>query len=277
MQFKIVNCFCSDAEGSGNKAAVIVNHIADKAAKQNIANQIGLPVTVFITDDKNFSFPQLEYFYPATEMPLCLHGTIAAFQVLFDKKKQPVSKFITVVDKRILEVINTNSIIQVKVSKQNVAPVRVDIDFICSLLNLKQDNAINRQLPFAVSSVGSPKLLIPLKSEEILFNLKPDFPLITAWSIKNPVNGLYAYTPAKTHKETSCFIARGFNPKTGHHEDAATGVAAAALALLLKKSILVQQGKNMGNVCHIMTSYVSDDCIFVGGKVSAPFTSTYEN
>lgn len=83
------------------------------------------------------------------------------------------------------------------------------------------------------------KLSVPLKSFELLDVLKPNFDWIAEWSKKNTVNGLYVYTKDVSNNDFN-FCARGFNPKAGHQEDAATGVAAAALSLALKHNIVVR-------------------------------------
>lgn len=84
----IVKCFCSEDDKTGNPAGVYVNQVLDDEIKQQIARNLNLPVTVFISDNKS-DIPQIEYFYPNKKMPLCLHGTLAAAYVflLVDSKK----------------------------------------------------------------------------------------------------------------------------------------------------------------------------------------------
>lgn len=101
-----------------------------------------------------------------------------------------------------------------------------------------------------------------------LLELKPNYELIKKWSIENKVNGLYVYTP-ETHLNSSNFHARGFNPKTGHNEDAATGVAATALSLALKRNITVEQGYSINRPCCIVVTYIDANNILVGGQVTA--------
>ena len=123
---------------------------------------------------------------------------------------------------------------------------------------------ISTHLPMGVASVGSPKLLIPIVSSHELFKLKPNFAIIEKWSIENNVNGVYAYA---RDENDLVFHARGFNPKTGHNEDAATGVAAAVLSMLLKKDIIVKQGRSINQPCSIFVRYLSKESIWVGGLV----------
>lgn len=264
MQLALVDCFCTKAIKSGNRAAVIFDFAGKKSEKQKIAHDLNLPVTVFIAE-KESPTPILEYFYPETEMSLCLHGTIAAGFVLLKQDKS--CRLMTGTDHYPLDITRQDDLVQVKVAQQEIPDVQLDISIICKMLGLADEKSLEYTLPLTLASVGSPKLLIPLKRAEILHKLKPDFSLIKAWSLQNRINGLYVYSLSAGHHSHVHFVARGFNPKTGHQEDAATGVAAAALALSLRQSVVIEQGHHLGAPCTITVSYVNDDCIFVGGRV----------
>ncbi len=129
------------------------------------------------------------------------------------------------------------------------------------------ENDIDNSLPFKITSVGSPKLLIPIKSLETLTQIIPDTETIKTWSIANQVNGFYVYS-AKTINSTANFHARGFNPKGGHVEDAATGVAAATLALAVQKDIIIEQGYTLHKPSELVAHYHNDSRILVGGRVT---------
>lgn len=261
-----MNCFCSDAVDSGNPAAVITNFIGNDSERQYIAKRLAKPVTVFLTSTDEL--PNIKFFYPDTQMPLCLHGTLAAGKLLFGDKNQQQITCLTDEGKSLCISKSEDECLQVKVSVQKFDNFNVDTNIVGKMLHLNDCHDISRDLPFFVSSVGSPKLLVPLKSLKLLSNLKPNFALIKQWSLENKVNGLYVYSNETTW-DNSNYHARGFNPKTGHNEDAATGVAAGALGLALKKNIKVQQGLTMSNPCLISVTYKNPSEIFVGGKVSA--------
>jgi PhzF family phenazine biosynthesis protein len=262
MKMNIINCFSTHESNSGNPAAIVRHFEGNKDNKQILAKRLNLPVTVFLSKviDGNC---HIEYFYPATEMALCLHGTIGAAYILSKEKNLDHLIFLTK-DKKELKTRMLDNVIQVLVSSQSSPSISIDKLQVCNMLNLKEDD-IDLELPFIVSSVCSPKLLIPLKSFESLSILNPKFDLITEWSIKNSINGFYVYTK-DIHRDDFNFYARGFNPKGGHHEDAATGVAAAALSLALKKSIVVGQGKFINRPSKIIVSYENPNNIWVGGN-----------
>jgi PhzF family phenazine biosynthesis protein len=263
MEMNIINCFCIKETGSGNPAAIVRNFTQDENEKQALAKRLNLPVTVFLSEIIDGTY-NIEYFYPETEMSLCLHGTIGAAYIISREKNLVELTFITK-DKKSLKTRIVENAIQVHMSSQSTPSISIDKLKICKMLNLKNDDEIDLELPFLVSSVGSPKLLVPLKTMELLGSLKPNFDLIAEWSIVNAINGFYVYTKYVNSDDFN-FYARGFNPKGGHPEDAATGVAAAALSLALKKDIVVGQGIFLNRPSKIIVSYENQNNIWVGGK-----------
>lgn len=200
-------------------------------------------------------------------MPLCLHGSLAAAKILFATRDEQQLICLTDEGKKLNIRKSAEGYLQIKVSSQEFVEKEIKKEIICNMLNLTNANCITDDLPFCVSSVGSPKLLVPLNSLKLLLELQPDYELIKKWSIENKVNGLYVYT-SEAYLDTSDFHARGFNPKTGHNEDAATGVAAAALSLVLKKNIKIEQGYFLKKPCSIIVTYINPDNILVGGELS---------
>jgi trans-2,3-dihydro-3-hydroxyanthranilate isomerase len=263
MEISIINCFCTNKKNSGNPAAVVSHFNKNKDEKQKLARELNLPVTVFIADSTGETC-KLEFFYPEIEMPLCLHGMLgAAFTLLKDTASENLT--CTTKEGNRFHTRNENNIIQVLVSRQQVPHIPLNKNEICKMLNLESIEEIQSEFPLTVSSVGSPKLLVPLKSFALLSALNPNFELIEKWSRENRVNGLYVYTNDSPNSSLG-FYARGFNPRTGHNEDAATGVAAAALALTLKQSIIVGQGLFMKRESEISVSYANPENVWVGGR-----------
>jgi PhzF family phenazine biosynthesis protein len=261
----LVNCFCSNQENSGNPAAIVTNFTGNDSHRLALANKLSLPVTVFISD-LALNEPIIKFFYPDVKMPLCLHGTLAAAEILIGNKNQKSIIFSTDEGKKLYVSKSDNGYLQVEVASQEIESHEINKEILCRMLNLTTCETILDNLPLCISSVGSPKLLIPLDSLSSLSKLQPDYDLIRKWSIENNVNGIYVYTD-ETYHDSSNFHARGFNPKTGHKEDAATGVAAAALSLALKRNIQVEQGYFMGKPCSIIVTYTNHKRILVGGKI----------
>lgn len=263
----VVNCFCTDQKGSGNPAAVVKNFSGIDSDRLALAKKLGKPVTVFISELAD-NEPELRFFYPDTQMPLCLHGALAAAKILFENKDNQQLICVTNDGKKLCFNRSKEGYLQIKVSLQECEKNEIRKEIICEMLNLQCTSCIDQDLPFCISSVGSPKLLVPLNSLKLLSELQPNYELIKKWSLENKVNGLYVYT-SETYLDSSNFHARGFNPKTGHNEDAATGVAAAALSLVLKKNIKIEQGYFIKKPCSIIVTFINPDNILVGGEISA--------
>ena len=266
MKLQIVNCFCSDEPDSGNPAAIVSEFSGDDRDKQGLAAKLNLPVTVFIFQPDSLQ-PTLEYFYPNSQMPLCLHGTIGAGKILFDLDRSAIKKLKTKSGLQ-LQVTSASDVVQVKVAAQSSPQIKWNSNEVETMLGIKKSD-IATEFPYTTASVGSPKLLVPLRSPTLLAHLQPNFAQIAKWSEKHKINGLYVYACSK-QRSSDFFSARGFNPRTGHNEDAATGVAAGALATCLKHNLVVEQGHFINKPCRIFATYNKSDDIWVGGKVIKP-------
>ncbi len=258
----IVKCFCDEDDKSGNLAGIYIDQYISNEDKQQIASRLNLPVTVFVTNAKN-DIPLVEFFYPSRKMPLCLHGTLAAGYVLFSEFKLS-NMSVRAPGGQILNLNrNASNYFEVEVTPDQFEQPSLSLLKASQLLNIDISD-INKDLPFAVASVGSPKLLVPISTRDNLDNLNPDYVEIENWSLENKINGIYAYFYDPV---TDIFYARGFNPVTGHKEDAATGVAAAALSSQLSRNIIVKQGQILGMPCKINLRFVSPNSIWVGGEI----------
>ena len=269
MFLKILNCFCTDSPNSGNPAGVIFNFSGNKTEKQKLAQQRQLPVIVFV-DQVDSDIPILQFFYPNLETNLCLHGALAAGFLLMNQRRAEHMTVSNTVGKLLQAIKLGNQIVQIKVSAEPAAPTyNPDQRVLKQLLNLADFNEISTDLPMTVASVGSPKLFIPLRSAESLATLHPNFDLIKQWSLDNKINGLYIYASESTHP--LLLQARAFNPKTGQNEDAATGVAAAALAVVFKKDLIIKQGHFISKSSQLTVTYYHPEEIYVGGKIVENF------
>lgn len=263
MKISIVNCFCTNETDSGNPAGVVFDYTDNDEAKQELAKKLALPVTVFVSNEH--ATPLLRFFYPEREMDLCLHGSLGAAFLLMQKRNGNELLCLTRTGKP-LQFTQSNDLTQVKIAAEPVEVTKIDEALVFKMLNLASTEMIDRNLPFHVASVGSPKLLVPLKSLTILTQLQPNLALIKDWSLQNKVAGIYCYT-TDTYHSSADFHARAFNPQTGHKEDAATGVAAAALSSVLQKSIVIEQGYFVNKPSQISVNYIDDKNIYVGGKM----------
>ncbi|NYH14737.1 PhzF family phenazine biosynthesis protein [Paraburkholderia bryophila] len=245
-------------EGTGN-AAIVVEHAAlAEAERLAFAREQNAAATVFV-ETNAAGETQLDYFYPHMRSPLCLHATLAASAVFFERNPEiERTRFVTSLRGQVLEVTRLDQSLFVEVSPQRCPPLSVDVDVAARLLQTDPANLIG--LP-RLASVGSAKLLVEVADQPLLDALQPDLPAIVSWGREQGVSGLYVY--CRLHDEV--YAGRNFNHLEPHAEDPATGVAAGALASLLERDITVLQGDALGQPCTLQARY-TNGTVQVGGR-----------
>lgn len=249
MDIRIVNVFSINNKG-GNPCAIVDyanNLTAEKM--QTKATLLDFPETIFIIQNKNQYI--LRFFATKGELPLCCHGALGAAFYLFNSNcLQPI--YIQSYHKQTkIDVEYSNDLIAMSIKNNGIIlDSKIDFSTISKLLAIDQIS-IDKQLPCAIASIGSPKLLVPIINRNILFDMVPNLDLITHWSKKYSVNGIYAYSK-DTENTNSSYVGRSFNPLFSHQEDIATGAAAAALCQLISKdkvkleaNYIIEQGSNL--------------------------------
>lgn len=205
----------------------------------------------------------LDFYYPHARSPLCLHASLAAANHIWKTGQHGGVLLLTSsMEKQPLAFDRAGDNIFVSVDIQQTDFPDVSISNLTKLLRC--DAGVLVSSP-EVASVGSPKLLVELASEDALYSLRPDLDGITEWGRTNGVNGCFAYT--RMGASPNQYAGRNFNHLDATLEDAATGVAAGALSVRLNADITVFQGRNLDNPCVIRASRTAGK-ISVGGRVA---------
>lgn len=266
----------TDDSSRGNPAAVVEYRGWPDAKLLEIARNSGAPVTVFV----QFSSDQekdavLRFFSSEQEMTFCGHGTLAAGAFMLQQYERD----------RLQVVCGSGTPIVIAKSPQGhyyfkterarrlaMIPDRIEVAHMLG----RDPGDILDNAPFCAASIGSPKLLVPLRHLNALDEMKPKFEKIKEWSGKYRINGVYAYAfhepEEKAPDHGAVYIhARGFNPLFGIPEDAATGVAAGALGDLLfqgggPSAYVISQGKHVGAESEIRVE-VKAESVEIGGFV----------
>lgn len=245
----IIHAFADHRKG-GNPAGVVLD-ADDLSSKEKlkIAAEVGLSETAFVSRSDVADF-KLDFFTPNKQIPHCGHATVATFSYL----KQ------------------TGRVVKDKPSKETIDGVRQiffdgDLAFMeqrapgfisiamedetLSLAGLQigNEDLIAGLRPIIVNT-GNNFLIVPVQSEDILQQLKPDLQIIESISEKYDLIAFYVYTPAKTHDAIA--TTRMFGPYYGIPEEAATGMAAGPLACYLHRydnmndnKVVITQGRFM--------------------------------
>jgi PhzF family phenazine biosynthesis protein len=257
MRIQEVKCF-GELAGQGNPALVVTEDDSNMDERSNFA-RIRNATCVFLDPcDASGVLCSLDYFYPHTRSPLCLHATLAAALVLLAGQDGPVVVKTALRGQR-MSLSRRGDDYLVHLSRQAAPQIEVADDLVRSLLMVPEMAFLSTPV---VASVGSPKLLIEVADVIALYALRPDLARISAWGKQNGVSGCYAYC----RRGDDQFEGRNFNHLDPALEDSATGVAAGALTEILGHGITLHQGFAVGKSCRIVTSMEGNQ-IFVGGKV----------
>jgi PhzF family phenazine biosynthesis protein len=245
-------------DGSGNAALVVEESALAEAERLTFARLQDASATVFVESNAAGDM-QLDYYYPHARSPLCLHATLAASAVFFERYPETGRvRFVTGMHRQVLEVERIEANIFVGVSAQRCPDLAIDIAETARLLRIEAGELTG--VP-RLASVGSAKLLVEVTEPAVLAAMSPDLAGIAGWSRQHGVSGMYAYCRV----DDDVYAGRNFNHLEPRFEDAATGVAAGALALSLERNITLLQGDALGQPCTLQARY-GNGAVQIGGR-----------
>ncbi|MFN0158820.1 MAG: PhzF family phenazine biosynthesis protein [Bacteroidota bacterium] len=250
----ILSAFVDDGVG-GNPAGVVLD--AEKYSKQErqtIAAKVGLSETAFVSSSTVADY-KLEFFTPTEQIPHCGHATIATFSFLAQKgllKKTKSSKETVDGIRNIYLTDNLTFMEQTAPRYTVVGPQTpgVNTHLVMDSLFLNSANLPDNLFPI-IANTGNNFLLIPLRNEETLAKIRPEFGSVERISKLLDLVGYYAFT-TQGGGEHGDAVARMFGPAYGIPEESATGMAAGPLACYLhdvlgvkKQRYIIKQGQFM--------------------------------
>lgn len=223
----------------GNPAGVVSN--ADGLSQtqmQQIARELNNSETAFIlTPPKGADYDvEVRFFTPTMEVPLCGHATIAAHYVRAIEGKHTAGRALQKTKAGILAVDtlwqNGDFAIQMTQARPQIqAPL--DESVVQALIKALRINSsdLRADCPVCVAGTGHAKVMIGIKSLNLLHSLAPDMSALASISAKTECNGFYVFTL----DENDEFLAHGrmFAPAIGINEDPVTGNANGPLGAYL--------------------------------------------
>lgn len=239
---------------------VIEDRSSSPSARQAFARARNVTCVWIDPSDEPDVVAVVDYFYPHTRSPLCLHASLAVGRRLFalHGAENELTVKTAMGGQRLGLSAGTHDAVFVRLQAQNVMQPVVASDLVKQLLAAPA--LMPLRTPF-VASVGSAKLLIEVANTATLYELVPNLPAVVAWGKEVGVNGIYVYCKL----DDGSYEGRNFNHLDPTLEDSATGVAAGALTSMLGHGITLLQGRAMGRSCRIHTRIVGPD-ILVGGS-----------
>lgn len=246
---RIVNAFV-DGDCGGNPAGVIMG--ADglsTAEKLSIASKVGLSETAFVSSSKHAAF-KLEFFTPTRQIAHCGHATVAAFALLRQLGRVGegwTSKETTDGNREILIKGDMAFMEQRKPEYRRLDDDPLLLKAIMVALGIKSYQFADGLWPTQVTT-GGEFLILPLIDQAQVAGLKPNREALARLSEYLDLIGFYAFSPDTLGPQRAAG-ARMFAPYYGITEEAATGMAAGALACFLHdymgvpgERLLIEQG-----------------------------------
>ena len=221
----------------GNPCPVVLfaDHL-DTHEMQALSQKFGLDTVFILGPQLKDADIRLRYFVPQHEMGVSGHATIAAITVAMRERELKAERVRVETVNGVFAVTCTQSTTQLLVTLEQNRPTfgpAVPPSTVARALRISPENIVPRT-PVESVSVSRPKLLVPLSDASVLDAVEPDFDAL--WNLCDAfrVTGVYPFT-RNTDKANAHVEARQFPLRAGFPEDAATGVAAAALAAYLVK------------------------------------------
>ncbi len=202
---------------------------------QALALSCGLDTAFILHPRSKTADIRIRYFVPDHEMGVSGHATVAAITVARLRKilKSDHARVETITG--VFEVgcvtRNNNLVVTLEQNKPIFGPA-VAPDQVAQVLRIETSQIVLAKSPIQAVSVSRAKLVAPLKDSKVLNTLQPDYEALWGLCEKLKVTGFYPFT-RQTDKANVQVEARQFPLHAGFPEDAATGVAAAALGAYL--------------------------------------------
>jgi PhzF family phenazine biosynthesis protein len=258
----VVDVFTHEGRG-GNPCPVVSDAVGlDADAMRAIAARYGHESGFVLPAEDAAHDLRFRFFVPNHEMEMCAHATIGMLWVLAREGRllgTPVR--IATASGSVTGFVASRGADQWAVSiTQPAGRVRslAREDEAAVLAALGIDRAMLAERPIRNAVTSRVKTLVPMGDTTALNTLTPDAGAIEAVCTRIGSTGLYPY--AVLDEPARLFEARQFPRASGYPEDAATGIAAAALAFGLLEDRLIAaddrpirifQGRAMGRLSEI--------------------------
>ena len=235
---------------TGNPAGVVTHAegLSD-LEMQKIARELNNSETAFIFTSKHPEYDlHIRFFTPTSEVPICGHATIAAHYARALENRLENTRVLHKTGAGILpvDVVKEDGDYKIVMTQGKIeygAVLKGDNkEELLEALQLKVDDLLE-DCPVQIVSTGHSKVMIGIKSTDMLHSLKPNYDMLARLSGSIQCNGYYVFT--KASEESDILIhGRMFAPAIGINEDPVTGNANGPLgAYLVHHNLVRQDGK----------------------------------
>ena len=241
-------CVFAARQNGGNPCPVVLSaDCLSESEMRSIARTFGLDTVFILNPQSDGADIRLRFFVPDHEMGISGHATIAAITVALANGMLRSHHVKVETSSGRFDASwawKNGSYLVTLEQNPPLFGVEASADRVASALSISADCLASNESPIQAVSVSRPKLLVPLTDARTLSRLVPDFEAL--WNLCDDlvVSGVYAFT-RQTNKPHADAEARQFPLRAGFREDAATGVAAAALgAYLATYDLKCQSGQH---------------------------------
>lgn len=222
----------------GNPAGVITN--ADGLSTeemQQIAREVNHSETAFIFSSPTDAYDvEVRFFTPAKEVPICGHATIAAHYARALERNMESTRVYQKTGAGILpvDILKSKNGYQIVMTQAEIEYGEIlsgtTLASVLSALSLHTDDLLD-DYPVQIVSTGHSKVMIGIKSREMLNHLTPNSGHLSDLSHEIQCNGYYVFT---IEPDSDILVhGRMFAPAIGITEDPVTGNANGPLGAYL--------------------------------------------
>jgi PhzF family phenazine biosynthesis protein len=239
MKSYLLNSFTKN-HSWGNPAWVVLDadNLSD-TQMQEIAAKIWVSETAFVKKSHNADF-HLQFFTPNSEVDLCWHATIASFYLM---------KTLWLIQEWEYTQQTKAGNLKIEISEEwNIFMQQNKVKFyeilndvaIQESLGIK-DTQVHDSLPIQIVSTWLKDILAPVKSLQILQNLKIDLEKIS--DISNKYNSIWLHVFSLESESGWIAQSRNFAPLYGIPEESATGTSTWALTGYFQTKSIIKKWK----------------------------------
>jgi trans-2,3-dihydro-3-hydroxyanthranilate isomerase len=253
--FALYDAFSETAFG-GSQAGVVSDAASfDKKARQQIASELGTPVTAFVTAHSE-QVVSVRFHSPVTEYNMCGHGTVCLMTRLVeqgvlswaDKDNFDVDLCLPSSTARVhlLRRADKRPEVFLDIVPPKLTQPAFDRKLLESLLGLRaQDFHLGR--PLETASGDFIHLIVPLRDLAAMARITPDFQAITRFCNQHGLQTIAVFC-TEVDATVSDVHMRDFCPAVGVTESAGAGTTNAALATYLIRHLILQAVEENGKI-----------------------------
>ncbi|MBN1963581.1 MAG: PhzF family phenazine biosynthesis protein [Anaerolineae bacterium] len=247
---------------AGNAAAVVFDagDLSD-AQMLAIAREMNLAETAFVMPSTVADF-KVRFFTTVAEIPLAGHPTIATFHALAEAGRIPAAQATPDGRVRVTQEL-TVGVLPVEIDMADGQPQRVIMtqkppQFLAvyddrhpwaDALGITTRDLFDT--PLQIVSTGTPQMMIPVRSLDVLARLRPDLRRLLALHQAGDWFSLHVFTP-HAQEPGHAAHARHFDPRDNVFEDPVTGSATGGMSCYLYRYGLVERSSFTCEQGHIL-------------------------